>query len=117
MSGEAKAKKKPQKKAVKDVAKVESKPRQQNIILVGRKPVMNYVLATIIQFNQGAEDVVIKARGMALSRAVDVAEIVRRRFLEGSVEVRSVEIGTDMVGEGGDTRNVSTIDITLGKIK
>ncbi len=52
-----------------------------NIIYVGNKPVMNYVLAVVTQFNNGANEVLIKARGRAISRAVDVAEIARNRFL------------------------------------
>jgi len=53
-----------------------------NIIYVGNKPVMNYVLAVVTQFNNGADEVLIKARGRAISRAVDVAEISRNRSLQ-----------------------------------
>jgi DNA-binding protein len=57
--------------------------QKENIVFVGNKPVMNYVLAVITQFNNGAEEVAIKARGKAISRAVDTAEIALNRFLEG----------------------------------
>jgi len=86
----------------------------ENVVFVGTKPVMNYVLAAITQFNEGAGAVTIKARGKAISRAVDVAEILRNRFLQ-NVNVQNIAIGTEQVqGESG-TANVSTIEITLGK--
>ena len=87
----------------------------ENVVFVGIKPVMNYVLAVITQFNQGTGEVVLKARGRAISRAVDAAEIVRNRFLQG-VSVGSINIGTEEVqAEGGGQINVSTIEITLKK--
>jgi len=95
-------------------AKNETKRSADNVVFVGNKPVMNYVLAAITQFNEGAGVVTLKARGKAISRAVDVAEIVRNRFLQG-LQVKNIAIGTEEVqGEGGAV-NVSTIEITLGK--
>jgi DNA-binding protein len=76
---------------------------------------MNYVLACITLFHGGAKEVNIKARGRAISRAVDVVEIVRRRFLP-DVKVGNINIGTEtiQVDEGPNvSRNVSTIEITL----
>jgi len=85
-----------------------------NIIYVGNKPVMNYVLAVVTQFNNGADEVLIKARGRAISRAVDVAEISRNRFLT-EVNVRDIAISTESLStETGET-NVSAIEITVGK--
>lgn len=86
-----------------------------NVVLVGQKPSMAYVLATITQFSNGQKEVHIKARGRAISRAVDVAEIVRRKFLQ-DVQIRSINIGTEEK-ELEDKRklNVSTISILLGK--
>ncbi|MBU4340189.1 MAG: DNA-binding protein Alba, partial [Euryarchaeota archaeon] len=52
-----------------------------NVVYVGNKPVMNYVLAVVKEFNNGANEVIIKARGKAISRAVDAAEVSRNRFL------------------------------------
>ncbi len=89
------------------------KPVGENVVLVGNKPTMNYVLATVIQFNQGANKVVIKARGRAISKAVDAAEIVKTRFLVNQVDITDVKIDTERVGEGEQARNVSTIEITL----
>ncbi|MEM0332797.1 MAG: DNA-binding protein Alba [Archaeoglobaceae archaeon] len=84
----------------------------ENAVFVGNKPVMNYVLAVLTQFNSGATEVSIKARGKAISRAVDVAEIVRKRFLP-DVDVKDIKISTEQVtGEQG-TANVSAIEIVL----
>ncbi|RLE66610.1 MAG: DNA-binding protein Alba [Thermoprotei archaeon] len=82
-------------------------------IKVGAKPPMHYVLATVIQFNQGVKSVHIKARGRAISKAVDVAQITVNRFLKDKVEVKEVTIGSEEVGEPGKTRTVSTIEIVL----
>ena len=90
---------------------------ESNVVLIGRKPVMNYVLACITLFHGGAEEVKVKARGRAISRAVDVVEVVRHRFLP-DVKVKGIGIGTDQVTpiEGSNTpTNVSTIEIALSK--
>ncbi len=87
----------------------------EGVVYVGQKPVMNYVLATLTQFNEGAEKVILKARGKAISRAVDVAEIVRNRFLP-NVDVESIKIDTEeLESEQGRKVNVSTIEIVLAK--
>jgi len=89
---------------------------QDNVVYVGRKPSMAYVLAVITQFNNGQEEVHVKARGKSISKAVDVAEIVRRRFLTG-VKIKNIELGTEEkeLPEGKGKINVSTISITLAK--
>ncbi len=86
----------------------------ENVVFIGIKPVMNYVLAVITQFNMGTGEVVLKARGNAISRAVDVAEIVRNRFLQG-VKIESINIGTEQLQAEGGQINVSTIEVTLKK--
>ena len=76
---------------------------------------MNYVLACITLFHSGAKEVSVKARGKAISRAIDVVEVVRRRFLP-DVEIAKIGIGTDQImpqEEGNTLTNVSTIEITL----
>ena len=84
-------------------------------ILVGNKNVMSYVLACVTLFNKGANEVVIKARGRLISRAVDVAEITRHRFMT-DLKVKSIETDTTTVQtDKGSDLNVSTIDITLSK--
>ena len=86
----------------------------EGIILVGRKPTPNYVLAAVTQFSQGSKRVVLRARGRAISKAVDAAEIVRR-FMQGQVEIVNCTIGSETVGEPGKERTVSTIEIVLEK--
>jgi len=85
-----------------------------NVVFIGIKPVMNYVLAVITQFNEGNGEVVLKARGRAISRAVDVAEITRHRFLKELV-VKDIKIGTEEVTGDRGTSNVSTVEVTLVK--
>ena len=88
---------------------------ETSAVLIGKKPIMNYVLACITFFHGGAKDVSIKARGKSISRAIDVAEVVRHRFLPDA-KIKSIRIGTDQFlpqDEGDATTNVSTIEITL----
>ncbi len=86
----------------------------ENEVYVGKKGVMNYVLAVVTQFNQGAKEVHIKARGRAISKAVDVAEVVRNRFLP-EVKVKNIEISTEELESERGVSKVSAIDIVLAK--
>lgn len=90
-------------------------PIPPDTILIGKKPVMAYATAVMMHFQSGAKTLTIKARGRAISRAVDVVEVVRRRFFGGKMMIREVTIGTQALGEAGDIRNVSTIDIKIEK--
>ena len=96
----------------------EERRTDENVIYVGSKPPMSYVLAIITQFNtSGSDEVVIKARGRAISTAVDAAEITRNRFATDK-EVKEIKIGTESItNEEGRTSNVSTIEICLAKKK
>ncbi|MCP1714564.1 DNA-binding protein [Methanocalculus alkaliphilus] len=85
-----------------------------NTVFVGNKPVMNYVLAVVTQFNNGAETVAIKARGKAISRAVDTAEISLNRFLEG-VGKKDISTSTEEIETDTGRTNVSSIEIILSK--
>jgi archaea-specific DNA-binding protein len=85
---------------------------KENIVFVGNKPVMNYVLAVVTQFNNGADEVAIKARGKAISRAVDTAEISLNRFLEG-VTKKEIIISTEVIDTDTGKTNVSSIEIIL----
>jgi DNA-binding protein len=85
-----------------------------NVVFIGKKGLMSYVLAVVTQFNNGENEVIIKARGKAISRAVDVAEVVRQRFMQ-SAKVKEIAIGTEeLQGEEGMVK-VSSIEITLSK--
>jgi DNA-binding protein len=90
--------------------------REPNTVFIGRKPTMNYVLAVITLFGGGeTKEVTLKARGQAISTAVDVAEITRRRFME-NLKIEKINVGTeDIPMQEGGTRSVSTIEITLTK--
>lgn len=87
------------------------------VVLVGKKPTMNYVLATTMPLMEGRK-VIIKARGRAISKAVDIVEVVRRRFLQ-NVNIEKISIGTEegRVGTDGRPRSVSTIDIIISSKK
>ncbi len=88
---------------------------ETNVVFVGKKPAMSYVLACVTQFNDGKDEVILKARGRAISHAVDVAEIVKNKFVTNA-EVKNVSIGTEVVEtEQGEKLNVSSIEIILGK--
>jgi DNA-binding protein len=89
--------------------------KPDNIVYIGKKPTMNYVLAVATQFNSGSDNVIIKARGRSISIAVDVAEIVRNRFVQ-DLKVDDIRISTEVLeGEEGKTSNVSSIEIFLKK--
>ncbi len=86
-----------------------------NIVFVGSKAPMSYVIAVITEFEQGAKNVVLKARGKSISRAVDAAEITRNKFLPDA-SISDISIGTEEVeSEDGNKRNVSSMEITLTK--
>jgi len=88
----------------------------ESMVFIGKKPVMNYVVACLTSFNSGAKKVLVKARGRAISRAVDTVELLRRSFAK-DIEIESIEIGTEeiMRPEQQQKTNVSTIEITLVK--
>lgn len=99
-------------------AKAETSEQQRSVppnhIFIGKKPVMGYALSAVMQLTQ-YDTVVLRARGKAISTAVDVAQVATRRLGNGQFEVKSITIGTEQVGEGPEARNVSTIEIVIGK--
>lgn len=88
----------------------------ENTVYIGKKGTMAYVLAVVTQINrQEKGEITIKARGKAISRAVDVAEIVRNKFINTIQEPR-IRISTEEVQtEQGSTLKVSSIEIQLSK--
>jgi DNA-binding protein len=94
------------------------KKMDDDVIYVGRKPPMSYVLAVVTQFNgNGSKDVILKARGRSISTAVDTAEIVLNRFMKNA-RVKDITIGTEsMTNEEGRDSNVSSIEISLTTTK
>jgi len=86
------------------------KAMPRDVILVGKKPIMSYAMAALMQLTESGE-ITVKARGRAISRAVDVAEVVSKRFLSGANVTKTVSIGTEVLGE--PPKNVSTIEIKI----
>lgn len=98
-----------------EARETERKEIARNVVFVGKKPAMSYVLACVTQFNDGNNEVILRARGRAISHAVDVAEIVRNKFITNT-EIKNVQIGTEeLQSEQGEKLNVSSIEIILGK--
>ena len=91
--------------------------KEHNIIYIGRKPVMSYVLAIITGFTgSDASEIVLRVRGRAITTAVDAAEVTRRKFMQ-DLQVSRISIGTEeLPQEQGRTRAVSTMEITLTRI-
>ena len=87
--------------------------KDSDIIYVGTKPAMSYVLAVMTHFNSSdVKEVSLKARGRAITTAVDTVEIVRRKFLK-DVKADKITIGTEELQREDGTKSVSTIEITL----
>ena len=89
-----------------------------NVVFIGEKPFMNYVTGVVMQLTtKGFNEIIIKARGKFISRAVDVAEVSAKKFLkEHNVEVKNIKIGSEeFENKEGRKVNVSTIEITLMK--
>ena len=87
-------------------------------IFIGKKPLMRYVMAAMsMLINEKRNEIKLSARGRAISRAVDVAEILRTRYLPGLVSIGDIKIGTDEIKREDSDRvdRVSTIEITLVK--
>jgi len=97
---------------------VKQKGGDDNVVFIGSKPFMNYVTSAVIQFTtKNRNEVVIKARGKFINRAVDVAEVARKRFLEDqNIDVKDIKIDSEeFENKEGKKVNVSTIEITLTK--
>jgi len=87
---------------------------EENTVFIGKKETMNYVMAVVTQFNSGSDEVVIKARGRAISKAVDVAEIVRNRFIPEATISDIVTATEELEGEDESRpANVSSMEITM----
>jgi DNA-binding protein len=85
-----------------------------NLVRIGKKPTMNYVVACVTLFNNGVPEVLVRARGQSITKAIDTVEMLRRAFFK-NVQVKSVGIGTeDVTREDGSTASLSTIEIILG---
>ncbi|MGH9909356.1 MAG: DNA/RNA-binding protein AlbA [Nitrososphaerales archaeon] len=91
--------------------------KASNEIFIGKKPLMVYVTATLVQL-ANEPNVIIKARGMSITRAVDVAQIIVKRMDTLGYKIGEVKLGSEqMQSQDGKTRNVSTIEIEVAKQK
>ncbi|MEM4336794.1 MAG: DNA-binding protein Alba [Candidatus Woesearchaeota archaeon] len=90
---------------------------EDNSMFIGTKPLMNYVTGVVMQFTtKNANEVVIKARGKFIYKAVDVAEVVRKRFLQDQVDIKDIKIDSEeFKNKEGKQVRVSTMEITLAK--
>lgn len=96
----------------------EKAKKDENVVYISNKPFMNYVTGVVMQFtNKNSKEVIIKARGKFISRAVDVAEVVKKKFLkEQALKVKDIKIDSEeFENKEGRKVNVSTIEITLSK--
>jgi len=90
-------------------------PSQTNLVRIGKKPVMNYVVACVTLFNSGRGEIMVRARGQAICKAVDTVEMLRRAFVKDLV-IKSINVGSeDVTRQDGTVASISTIEITLGK--
>ena len=91
--------------------------RDDNVIFVGSKPLMNYVTGIVMQFTtHNAPEVAIKARGKFIAKAVDITEVAMKRFLENQVHLRDIKINSEQfTSEEGKLIRVSTIELFLKK--
>ena len=92
--------------------------KNSNVVFVGIKPFMNYVTSVVMQFTtKNQKEVIIKARGKFISRAVDIVEVVRKNFLKDrNVDIKDIKIDSEeLENKEGKKINVSTIEITLAK--
>lgn len=86
-----------------------------NIVYIGKKPVMAYVTAclTCMSDRRGDGSIIVAARGMAISRTVDVIEILKRFT---AYEIEDVKFGTDVINQDGSDRNISSIHIRIRRV-
>lgn len=91
--------------------------RDDHTVFIGSKPFMNYVTGVVMQFTtKGASEVIVKARGKFITRAVDIAEVASKRFLEGQIDVNNIAIDSEeFENKEGKRVRVSTIEISLAK--
>jgi DNA-binding protein len=88
-------------------------PKRRNLVIMGIKPIMNYVVACLTLFNDGEETVLIRARGKHINKAVDMVQLLRRVFLKDAV-IKDIMVGTDtLTRDDGREAKISIIEITL----
>ena len=87
---------------------------EENVIFIGKKSAMNYVMACFTVIQSGSKNLIIKARGKSISKAVDVLEILKNRFIKDKIKEVNIATGTDNIeSEDRGTFNVSTLEIEV----
>jgi DNA-binding protein Alba len=87
---------------------------EPNMVRIGKKPIMNYVVACMTLLNTGVADVMVRGRGQSITKAVEVVDMLRRAFMK-NIRIHSVDIGTEEVKrEDGSTASLSMIEIIVG---
>jgi len=117
MTEEKQKKPKKREKATKTAGNTQASSTQVNesVVFIGRKPVMNYVLACLTYLNSGSNKIVVKARGRAIPTAVDTIEVLRRSFAQG-LQLNSINLSTEEVDRSeGQKSKVSAIEISVTK--
>ena len=93
---------------------IEEEAEAPFLVRIGKKPTMNYVVACVTLFNTGVPEVMVRARGQSITKAVEVVDMLRRAFLK-NVTIESVDIGTEEIKrDDGSIASLSTIEIMLG---
>ena len=88
---------------------------QANLVRIGKKPIMNYVVACVTLFNSGAEEIMVRARGQAITKAVETVLMLRNSFVK-NLEIEEIRIGSEEVTRLDGTRgSISIIEIMLEK--
>ena len=91
----------------------ETRSESKDTVFIGKKPLMAYVTSALIQLANQPK-VSIKARGLSIGRAVDVAQIIARRTENSGYSIGEIRIGSEQLqSQDGKTRNVSTIEIEV----
>jgi DNA-binding protein len=88
---------------------------EPNLVRIGKKPIMNYVTACVTLFNSGNGEVMVRARGQAIEKAIDTVQMLRRGFLK-DVVIRKINLGSeDVTRFDGSRGNISIIEIILSR--
>ena len=91
------------------------KMSQPNLVRIGKKPIMNYVTACVTLFNSGNGEVMVRARGQAIEKAIDTVQMLRRGFLK-DISIRKINLGSEDITRFDGTRgNISTMEIILSR--
>jgi len=85
---------------------------KENVVIVGKKSTINYVIACLTILHSGSKELTIKSRGLTLYRAIETVEMLRKSFVK-NLEIKKIKIGSQEYERFGKPRFVSFIEITL----